>query len=160
MENLPLILMIAALIALQIFFMRRRNPERTQQELVVNLLGEVKINEVLVETFSLRQKPKKFEVTMWEVNKNRLKFLAKSVQRTLSEAFGMIEDFNQQIDAAKKASRKAKSASYKVDIDVNELKEPLARSRQGLEQWLLVTIGTKDPPPKYPSIIDYLFGGR
>ena len=31
-------------------------------------------------------------------------------------------------------------------------------TREGLEQWFLVQIGTKDPPPKYPGIIDSLFG--
>jgi len=44
----------------------------------------------------------------------------------------MAEDFNRQIDAAKKH----KSASYLANINVDNLRKPLVRGKQGLEEWL------------------------
>ena len=155
-ENIPLILLIIGLILLQFFFMRRRKPEVTHREIAQGLLSEVKLNEALVETFSLRQKPKKFEMVSWQRNKNKLEFLDKPLQSVLSNTFMMVEDFNQQIDA----SKKYKSASYIINVNVDKLKEPLTKSREGLEEWLLAKAGSKEPPPKYPGIFDSFFGGR
>ena len=155
-ENIPLIVAIIGLILLQIFLRRRRKPETTHQEIVQSLLSEVRLNQALVEIFNLRQKPKKFELASWWRNKNKLDFLEQSLQGNLSGAFGMAEDFNQQIEAAKKY----KSASYMVGVDVGRLKGPLDKSRQGLEEWLLAKTGEKGPPPKYPGILDDFLGGR
>ena len=153
--NLLIIVAILGLVALQ-FFLRRRRPETMSQEVAQRLLTEVKVNQVLVETSHLREKPKKFMATTWHINKTKLDFLGQSLQSTISDAFGMVEDFNQQIGAAKKRG----SIGYVVYIDVNKLKGPLEKSKQGLEEWLLAKTGSKEPPPKYPSMLDTLFGGR
>lgn len=154
--NVPIILMIIGLILLQFFFMRRRKPERTRQAIVQSLLSEVRLNQALVESAHLRQKPQKFAMAGWHINKSKLDFLQQSLQGTLSDAFGMAEDFNRQIAAAKKY----KSASYMVNVNMDKLKEPLAKSRQGLEQWLQLNTGTKEPPLEYPGMFDGLFGRR
>lgn len=153
--NLLLILAIMGLILLQFFLRKGYRPERTHPEVVQNLLTDVKLNLALVEIFHLPKKPKKFEVNSWQRNKTRINFLAQSLKSALSEVFVMAEDFNRQIDMAKRS----KSANHTVNIDVDKLKEPLTRSKQGLEEWLLINIGAKRLPPKYPSIIDSLFGG-
>lgn len=155
-ENFPLIASIVGLILLQIFLRRRRRSERTQGEIVQNLLSEVKLNQALVETSHLRQKPKKIETVSWQRTKAKLDFLDSSLQVALSDAFTMAEDFNQQIDAA----NKHKSASYMASVNMDRLKGPLAKSKEGLEQWLLSTTGEKEPPPKYPGVFDGLFGGK
>ncbi len=155
-EKVPFIVIAIVFILLQFFLRRRRKPEMMRQEIVESLLSEVRLNQALAETFSLRQKPKKFETVSWQRCKTGLDFLDQSLQAILSDAFGMAEDFNQQIEAAKKY----KSASYMVNVNVDKLKEPLTKSRQGLEQWLLSTVGAKEPPPKNPGLFDGLFGKR
>ncbi|MFC2071825.1 hypothetical protein ACFLUU_03785 [Chloroflexota bacterium] len=153
--NAPLIGIVIVFIFLQ-FFLRKPKPEIMEREIVQNLLSEVSLNRALVETFHLRQKPKKLEVVSWQRHKNKLDFLQQPLQVALSDAFSMTEDFNQRVEAAKKF----KSASYLVGIDIDKLKEPLAKSNEGLEEWLLRNVGTKDPTPKYPGFFDDLFGRR
>ena len=67
----------------------------------------------------------------------------------------MIEDFNEQI----KIARREKSNSY-MSIDIAKLKEPLDKSREGLEDWLEETTGHRELPIQYPSPFGWLFGGR
>lgn len=155
LNNLPIIAAVIVVLLLQLFFWRPK-PDKTQQDIAQNLLTEVKLNQGLAGIFGLRQKPKKFEVTSWQRNKNRLAFLNESLQTALSDAFDMVEDLNRQIDMAKKH----RSTSYMGDLNVDKLKEPLAKSKQGLEEWFLIKIGKKEPPIKYPGIFDTLFGGR
>jgi len=155
MDNLPIILAVLVLLLLQYFFWRPK-PERTQQEIAHSLLSEVKLNQGVAAIFSLRDKPKKFEVTSWLRNKNRLDFLGESLQSTLVETFAMVEDFNRHIDAAKKQ----RSTSYMDSFSVDKLKGPLAKSKEGLEEWFLINTGKKEPPLKYPGIFDTLFGSR
>ncbi len=155
MEKLPIIAIVLAIVLLQ-FFLRRRKPEGAYRETAQSLLAEVKLNQAMAETFHLRQKPKKFETVSWRMNKTKLGFLGESTQRNLSSTFAMVEEFNQQIDAAKKY----KTTSYLVSMSADRLKEPLVKSRQGLEDWLLAKVGTIEPTMKYPGMFDGLFGGR
>ena len=155
-ENIPIIVMIVGLILLQFFLKRKRKPEVTQQGIVQRLLSEVKLNQAVVELFGLRQKPKKFEMVSWQMNKSKLDFLDESLQGTLSRVFTMAEDANRQIDA----SKKYKSASYVVSIDTSRIRDSLATSKEGLEEWLQSSTGTKEPLSEQPGIIDSLFGGR
>ncbi|MFC1847462.1 hypothetical protein ACFLW5_01430 [Chloroflexota bacterium] len=154
-ENIPIIVAIIGFILLQ-FVLKKRKPETTHQEIAQSLLSEVKLNQALVGSYHLQQKPKKFEAVSWHRNKNKLDFLSHSLQVTLSDTFMVVEDFNQQISAAKKH----KSASYMVNVNVDKLKGPLDKSQQGLEEWLLAKAGTKEPPPKYPGMLDGFLGGR
>jgi len=155
--NVPLIVGVIILILAQFFLRRRRKPATTHKEIAQSLLSEVKLNQALVESFHLRQKPKKFETVSWRMNKTKLDFLDQALQVVLSDAFMIAEDFNQQIEAAKKY----KSASYMVNVDTGKLKGPFTKSQQGLEQWLLSTAETKESPPKSPGLFDdFLGGGR
>jgi len=144
---------VLGLVLLQ-FFLRRRKPETLHGEIAQNLLMEVKLNQALAETYNLRQKPRRFEVTNWRRYKTKLDFFTQTLQGALSETFTMIEDFNQQIETAKKY----KSATYTASVDVGKLTEPLAKSKEGLEEWLVANVGQKEPPTKYPGIFDSLFG--
>lgn len=153
--GLILIIAVVGFILLQ-FFLRRRKPETLYREIAQSLLIEVRLNQALAETFHLRQKPRKFEVTSWQRNKTKLDFLAQSLQVALSDVFMMVEDCNRQIESAKKY----KSASYTASVNVDKLKVLLDKSKEGLEEWLLANVGGKEPPPKYPGLFDSLFGGR
>jgi hypothetical protein len=152
------IILIIAILAIVVLFslIRRRSPERGRPQVVRDLLSEVRINEALVETFHQRPKPRRFETSIWQLNRKKLDFFEESLQADLNSAFTLAEDFNGQLKAAKKA----KSADFKLNFDPEKMKESLARSKKGLEDWLLAHFGGKEPPPKYPSIMDSLFGGR
>lgn len=155
-ENIIFALVMIAL-ALLIFFVRRGGRSRAlPYDAVRALLSEVKLNQGLVEVYSVNGRVKRFETVSWQLNKDRLDFLNKSLQAVLVEAFGIAEDYNQQI----KAARKHKSGGYVPAINVNKLRESLAKSKEGLEMWLMSKVGTKDTTPKYPGIMDSLFGGR
>ncbi len=153
-ENAPLVLIVLGLIFLIFFLRRGQSIERARPEVIHGLLSEVRLNQALVETFGRRQKPKKLEVVNWKMNNTRLGFLSQSLRGTLSEAFSMVEDVNRQIDA----SKKHKSDGYISSINIDKLREPLAKSREGLEEWLLAHTGRKDLPLKYPNFFDSLFG--
>jgi hypothetical protein len=47
-----------------------------------------------------------------------------------------------------------------ASINMEKLKELLAKSGQGLEQWLSLAGGTKENHTKQPSLLDSLFGSR
>ncbi len=154
-ENIPVILSIIGLIIIQ-FFLRRRKPEVTHQEIARNLLAEVKLDQALAASHHLRSKPKKFEAVIWQRNKNKLDFLPQPLQTALADAFMMVTDFNQQVDTA----RKQKSTLYMLNVNMSKIQVSLEKSKQGLEDWLLKNTGAKEPPPKYPGIMDSMFGGR
>ena len=154
-ENIPVILSIIGLIIIQ-FFLRRRKPELTHQEIAHNLLTEVKLDQALADSHHLRSKPKKFEAVIWQRNKNKLDFLPQPLQTALADAFMMVTDFNQQVDTA----RKQKSTLYMLNVNMSKIQVSLEKSKQGLEDWLLKNTGAKEPPPKYPGIMDSMFGGR
>jgi len=151
--SIIIIIGVLGLVILQ-FFMRRRKPQALHGQIAQEMLMEIKLNQALVETYNLRPKPRRFEMTNWYRYKTKLDFLTQTLQAALSDTFLMIEDFNRQIDSAKKY----KSPSYLVNINIDKLREPLTRSQEGLEEWLLANTGRKEPPPKYPGIFDSLFG--
>ena len=150
---LPLVGIVIAVILVQSFFIRKNKPE-SQRTIVQNLLLDVKINQVLIDMVKDGQKPKNFSSNNWQLSRNRLDFLAKSLQTYLSAAFDIVDDFNQQIRLAKKS----KTQQY-VNLDTTHLSEPLSKSRQGLEDWLMAKGGVEEGPPiRYPSMWDTLFG--
>ena len=71
-------------------------------------------------------------------------YIDQRLHATLSGAYEIAEEFNREIDAAKKH----KSTSYLASIQVDKLREPLARSKQGLEEWLQLNKGKKEPVKK------------
>ncbi len=155
-ENMPLLLGVIAFIILQFFLSRRQKLERTSPEIAQSLLSEVKQNLRLVEASALKTQFKKFKDATWKRNGNRIDFLDESLRTTLSDTFNMVEEFNQQIDIAKKRG----STSYIYDINPSKLEKPFTNSQEGLEEWLEANTGGKNLPPKYPGIFDGLFGGR
>ena len=185
---LPVIISLVVIMLVFSLVRRRTGVGRGNQPRVVQaLLFDVKINKALVETFHLREKPRKFERANWEMNKDKLDFLDEAfakkckdcghkhdnmvekcdkcgsadlrdplqLRNALSYVFETVGEFNDQIKAAKKA----RSTSY-LSIDVAKLKEPLAKIRQGLEDWMMDTIGKKELPPEYPSLTGMIFGQR
>ena len=152
-DRLPIIVAIVILIILQFVMRRRRKPQVAQRDVAQNLLSEVNLNLAVIEIFTFDMKTKKFEITSWRRNKDKFGFLDQQVQTALYDAFTLIEDFNQQIDAA----RRSRSASYLGSIDVKKLQKPLNKSREGLEAWLQSGGGSSE---KSSGLSDIFLGGR
>ena len=149
-ERLPLILAIVALILLQFFLRRRRKPEGTHDEIVQSLLGEVKLNQAVVGMLSAGQRPRRLEVVTWQRNRDKLEFLDQPLRAALSDAYRVAEEFNQQLDTA----RKYKLSTSLANINPNRLGESLSQSQQGLEDWLLSQTGSRETGKKYPGMFD------
>ena len=152
---LPVLITLGVVILLFYLLRRRGGSVRQRPEMVQSLIYEVRQNQALVETFNLREKPRRFESTHWQLNKDKLDFLEESLQHTLVKVFDMVEDFNQQMKAAKKA----KMLEH-LNLNVEKLIEPLAESKKGLEDWLEENTGHRELPPKYPTLLGSLFGER
>ena len=152
---IPVLITLGIVILLFYLLRRRGGSVRQRPEVVQGLIYEVRLNQALVDTFHLREKARRFESTNWQLHKDKLDFLEESLQNTLSGVFEMVEYFNQQIKTAKKAK-----AFDRLSLDVSKLKEPLAESKKGLEDWLEENTGARELPPKYPSLFGTLFGER
>jgi len=149
-----LIVTICALIILFSLF-RGKGDVRRRPEVVQFLLFDIKMNQALVDTFFEREKLRGFERTNWEVNKSRIGFLGESLKDTLRNTFALVEELNEEIKAVKKDKTRDRH-----EIDVSKLTEPLAKCREGLEGWLMETLGTTEVKPRYPSVMGMLFGER
>jgi len=130
-KNISALIPLILVVLFQIF-VRRRRTEKTTPEVVNSLLKEIDQNQQLMEAFLVAWQTRKFKTDSWQRNKNRLDFLDQHVHTALTNAYDLAEEFNREITSAKKF----KSPSYLANVNVDKLREPLARSRQGLEAWL------------------------
>lgn len=122
---------VVAFIIFNVVFKKRQEQKR-QQQLVRSLISEIDYNHKLMETFLFKWQAKKFKAGIWKANKDKIDYIDQGLRNTLAGAYEIAEEFNSEIEAAKKH----KSSSYLVGIQVDRLKEPLARSKQGLKEWL------------------------
>jgi len=122
---------VIILIVTNVFF-RKQKERKARLSMVRSLLSEISYNQKLMEAFSLQWQTKKFKTATWKRNKDKMDYIDPGLHYTLADAYEIAEGFNREIDAAKKH----KSVSYLAGIRVDRLKEPLARSKQGLEEWL------------------------
>jgi hypothetical protein len=150
-----LVIVSIAVIMLLFSLLRRRGGPGKYPEVVQYILYDVKLNQVLVETFKQREKAKIFEVTNWTMNKTRIGFLSETQKKLLKDTFALTEEVNKEIRAAKKA----KSESFR-NLDLTKLKEMLDECRKELEDWMMTNVGQKELPPKYPSLSSFFFGER
>lgn len=124
---IPLIIFIL----FNVVFKKHREKQR-QLGVVKSLLSEIEYNSNLVDSFSMRSQMKNFKTTTWKRNREKVDYIDQSLYSTLADAYEIADGFNRDIDAAKKH----KSASYIAGIDVSRLTKPLAKSKQGLKEWL------------------------
>ena len=127
---------VIILILVNVFF-RKQQEQKRRLTVVKSLLSEIDYNQKLVEAFSFHWQAKKFKTATWKRNKDKMDYIEQGLHTTLAGAYEIAEEFNREIDAAKKH----KSASYLASIQVDRLSEPLAKSRQGLEEWLQLNKG-------------------
>ncbi len=124
------------------FVMRRRRPaEKTPQDIAASLLMDVTSNQRALEKFETQKRPKKLQLGSWQRNSEKIDFLESSLRSTLAETFRQIEDFNLRVESAKMY----KSTSYLFGVNIDKLEGPLAKSREGLEEWLKANIEQAGP---------------
>ena len=125
-------------IIFNVLFKKQREQQR-RASVAKSLLSETKYNSNLVDSFSLQLQMKNFKTTTWKRNKDKMDYIDQSLYSTLTNAYEIADGFNREIDVAKKH----KSTSYSAGIDASRLIEPLARSKQGLDDWLELNKGKK-----------------
>jgi hypothetical protein len=149
-ERLLFALGIIALVV--IWSLLRRNPRKSHAEMARSFLTETKINISLVETFDRQPKPRRFETVEWQLHKNGIGFLEKSVQDDLTATYTIMLGYNKRLKAAMKAK-----STERVTLDLVGIKERLTRIKAGLEDWLLKNVGTIDQHER-PTMFGGLFG--
>ena len=122
----------AIIIILTNVVFRKQKQQQAKLTVVRSLLSEISFNQKLIEAFSLQWQTKQFKTVTWKRNKDKMYYIDPGLRYTLADAYEIAEEFNREIDAAKKH----KSTSYLAGMRVDKLGEPLAKSKQGLEEWL------------------------
>ncbi len=131
---------VIILFAVNVLF-RKQQEQKRRLAVVRSLLSEIEYNQKHMEAFSFQWQTKKFKTGNWKRNKDKMDYIDQSLHATLASAYEIAEEFNREMDAAKKY----KSESYLASIQVDRLREPLAKSKQGLEEWLQLNKGKKEP---------------
>ena len=136
-------MMIIPLIGLIVFsfVMKRRKTESTPQDIASGLLSDLNANQGIVEHFDSQTRPTKLKIGSWQRNNNKLGFLDGATSSNITNFFKMAEDFNLQMDTAKKY----KTTSYISGINTERMREPLAKSREGLQEWMKVNMQQAGP---------------
>jgi len=122
---------VFAFVVINVLF-RKRQEQKRQQQVVRSLISEIDYNQKLMETFLFKWQAKKFKTGTWKRNRDKMDYIDQGLRNILAGAYEIAAEFNSEIEAAKKR----KSSSYLAGIQVDRLKEPLARSKQGLEEWM------------------------
>jgi len=128
-------------VVINVFF-RKQQEQKRQQQAVRGLLSEIDYNHKLMEAFLFKWQAKKFKTGVWKRNKDKMDYIDQGLCNILAGAYAIAEEFNGEIGTA----RKHKSPGYLAGIQVDRLKEPLARSRQGLKEWLELNKRKKELP--------------
>ncbi len=149
------IIPIIILVVLMTVMRRRRPSEKTPQDIASSLLLDVMANQKILEEFNLQKRPKKLKSGSWQRNHEKLDFLDASLRNNLSSFFKQAEDCNMMIES----SKMFKSTSYLSGINVDRLKEPLNKGREGLEEWLKANLPQTGPGAGRPGCLGGGFGG-
>ena len=114
-------------------FFKKQQEQKRRVTVVKGFISEIDYNQKLAESFSTKLEMKKFKTATWDRNKNKINYVNnEGLYSTLAHAYEITDEFNREIDTAKKY----KTTSYLVSIKVEKLRKPLERSRQGLQNWL------------------------
>jgi hypothetical protein len=114
MDSNLVFLIVSGLVILFIFsLLRRRGGPKKYPEVVQYILWDIKLNQVLADSFQTREKVKYFEQNGWLLNKMKIGFLSETIKDLLKETFTLTAEYNQII----RTSKKNKDAEYrKIDL--------------------------------------------
>ena len=130
---------VIVFLVINVFFKKQQEQKR-KVTVIRSLLSDINHNQKLIETSSIQLQMKKFKTGTWKRNKGKIDYISPDLYNTLADTYEIAEEFNQDIDAAKKY----KSTSYLVGIPMDRLRKPLDKSAQGLEEWLQENKGRKE----------------
>jgi hypothetical protein len=134
------IIIIAILLILFWLFSRRRRPRSNKLDSAIAVLSDINHNLKVVEIRKNDSMSKKnFRVDNWRFYKDRLEFLEKELVETIDEGYKIATEFKEKIDIAKKS----KAMETVQDIDVERLKEPFTKGRQGIMAWLRANVNSE-----------------
>ncbi len=139
---------VAIFIIFNLFF-RKQQEQKRRLEMVKRLIAEIDKNQKLMESFLLQWQYKKFKTGHWKRHKDKLDYVDQGLRSRLASTYEIAEGINKEIELAKQQ----RSTSYLAGIRVDRLREPLAESRQGLEEWYTLNKDREKPPEeeKAPS---------
>ncbi|MFH1169415.1 MAG: hypothetical protein V1691_01845 [Chloroflexota bacterium] len=141
--NIIFVIVIVLLLALNIF-MRKRRQEGSKLGMVSTIYSDVDKNGKLAESFSYHWQSARFRTAAWAKNREKVSFLPQDLMSTVSKVFDMADQFNQRLDAAKRS----KSDSYLAGIELDKIKEPAAKARQGLREWFQANVNNPEYMPR------------
>ena len=113
-------------------FFKKQQEQKRRLTVVRSLISDIDYNQNLIEATTYQRQMKKFKTKTWKSNKGKMDYIAPDLYSNLSDAFGIAEELNREIDAAKKQ----KLASYMASLQTDRLRKPLDRCKPGLEEWL------------------------
>ncbi len=140
-ETLPLIISVVVLLLFQYIARKKRPANANNSTIVQSLISDISMNIRLADYFNYSKPGKKFTDASWKLYQDKLDFLDQPVKGTLTDAYLLIDEYNQQISSAKKY----KSTSYLSALDMSKLKQLLEKSQRGLEEWFSANAGTESP---------------
>jgi hypothetical protein len=114
-------------------FTRRRANGSNNLDVATGILANIEDCLKVIEVrLADPQSKKKFPNAAWRAFGKKVGFLSSDLGTTLNEAFSMVEEFNQRIDAA----RKSKTMSTLQDLPVEKLKAPMLKAKEGIVAWM------------------------
>ena len=115
---------------------------------VIGILSSVKYNNKFCENFSYHRSVGRLKAKAWEKNRNKVLFLPQSLIDDLTKLFEMVAEINARIDSA----IKYQSDSYMAAIEIDKLKEPLAKCQEKLTEWVYENMNNPEYLPKKRSL--------
>jgi hypothetical protein len=126
-----ILIVFAAIFAWSIY--RRKRSGNIKVRSTIGLMADIEFNLRVMEARIRDWKTyKKFRTGEWDRYKDKIEFLSPAVRDSLNRAFTMAVDFNSRIDTA----RKNRSPMYLMDIQAESLRDPLTKSKSGIQAWL------------------------
>jgi len=137
-QNLIILIPIVLLIVYSVW--RRRKQGSTKLQVAIGLLQDTNHNiKVMNGYISNWRKVKKFKTGNLKKHKEHMDFLDVPIQNAINQTYTMADEFNQQIEIA----RKNKQPSYVSGLPVEKLKEPLTAAKQGVVTWIQANLQTE-----------------
>jgi hypothetical protein len=146
---IPLVVLIAVS-----FIMRRRRSERNPQEIATSIILDLNADQKIIDEFDYQKRPKKLKTGSWKRNEAKVNFLDESIRSDINKFFSMADDFNLQVDSAKRYG-----TVHLSSISVERMKEPLTKSREALNEWLKTNMEQAGPAAGRSGCLGGGFGG-
>jgi hypothetical protein len=131
------IIFIALILILIFILFRTRKRSTPRLQSAIGMISDVNENLKILETRRMNPElPKKFKTGAWKAYQDRLDYFEAETLKALTESYKLINEMNEQIEVA----RKTQSLSTLKDLPLDKLKEPLAKSKEGMVNWLRANI--------------------